>query len=187
VNSGCGVWVWVVLGVLVVLILACVGIPLLGGGISVLSIMSASKQQTAIAGTPIVGTQHHKVGEAVNVTWRSGYRLYQERMTVTSFKSATVQDEPGKKYAILNVEVTNLSVDDDIPSSSFFTLVDDTGQKCQKDYLPGFSSDIITIAGKGTVKGSIAYLIPPNKHTFTLKLDLNLRETGPLYSWDLQL
>lgn len=169
------------------LILACVGIPLLGGGIGALSIMSSEKQLTAVAGTPIVGTQHHKVGEAVNVTWREGYVLSQERITVTSFKPATVQDKPGKKYAILNIEATNLHEDDDIIDSRRFTLIDDTGQKCQEDYLPAFSSYSGNIAAKSTVRGGIVYLIPPNNHTFTLNLVPNIGGTGPLYSWDLQL
>jgi hypothetical protein len=187
VNAGCGPWIWIILVGLVVLVLGCVGLPLLMGGSAVLYSFSNSKQQTAVAGTPIISTTHNKVNQAVDVKWQQGYTRYHEKITITAIKAITEQDATGRDM-VISLSTAAIDGDTSFADSTHFYLADNTGQSCKSDFLgeyPRYSGDL---APGNTVNGAIAFQIPPGKHIFTLTFSPTTGGVkGPLYGWDIQI
>ena len=186
-NSGCGPWVWIIPVGIVVLVLGCVGLPLLIGGSTALYGFSRATQRTAVAGTPIIGTTHNKVKQAVDVKWRQGYTSYHEKMTITAIRGITKQDETSRDI-VISLSTTALDGDSNYASSTYFYLADNMGQACKADYLGEFPQYSGNLAPGNTVNGAIAFQIPPGKQAFTLTFSPTTGGVqGPLYSWDIQL
>lgn len=189
VNSGCGTGVWITLAVLGVLVLGCAGLPVLFGGATLFSFNKQLATATALAATPIVGTEHNKVGQVVDVKWRDGYVSYQQRTTVTSVKAITEQDT-GNHYLLVSLTTTNSGVDSSYADDNRFTLVDASGQSYTTEYPP---NNVPPYSGElnegGTVSGTLAFQIPTDQQAFTLTFNPvgNSGQKGPLYRWDLHL
>ena len=169
------------------LVLGCVGLPLLIGGSTALYGFSRATQRTAVAGTPIIGTTHNKVKQAVDVKWRQGYTNYHEKITITAIKAITKQDGTSRDI-VISLSTTALDSDTTFADSTHFYLADNTGQACKSDFLGEFPQYSGDLAPGNTVNGAIAFQIPPGKQTFTLTFSPTTSgEKGPVYSWDIQL
>jgi hypothetical protein len=184
-------WLWITLGVIALLLFACIGtVVLVSKGASQLS---SSNSGTVANTTPSAPTQaptqpptqqHFKVGQTVKVgdTWQ---------VTVNSAKTSQGSEfsTPAANHVYLVIDVTlkNISTQEQQAYSAQFTLRDATGQQYTETF---FDSSLTSPNGKveadGLLRGQLSYEVPTSQKHFTLAFEASLTETGQTI-WDIDV
>ncbi len=164
-------WLWIVLGVLVVLILGCIGVSTLvlrsaGTAINTVATSVASTVTTSSSSSNSSNATKGSIGTPVVVDsdWT---------VTLNSVKTNTGSqfDQPkaGNIFLVVNVTLHNTSSTTQPASTAIqWSLKDSTGQTYNQDITFGGGPDG-TIAAGGLLRGNIAYEVPKSVHSFILQ------------------
>jgi hypothetical protein len=187
VNTGCAPWaIWLCVGI-ALLLCAIVAIPIIGSTIGAAVIANKATHSTGSSSTAntYTGSQHHKVGEVVNITAKN--ETY--TMVVNSVQLGK-NSSSGKTYLIVDLTAANTGSTMVTPIFIQFQLADANNHISKVNGLAMPSGkhlfgDEIQPGGKNN--GVLVFEIQPGQHNFTLTYDAqSIGSTGNTYGWDLQ-
>lgn len=179
---------WIVLGVIVVLLLACggVAVAVTNGAKSVATVVATQVATTTTAqsqSTTAPTNQHFKVGQVVKVndTWQ---------VTINSVKTVNGGEfstpTAGDTYFIVDVTLKNLSgQEQDVSSALNFSLQDATGQKYTETILIGETPPDGKVEANSLLRGQLTYEVPTSQKSFTFNFEPDI-VAGDQTVWDLQ-
>jgi len=153
-------WLWIVLGVIALLLFACIGFGMLATmntqpitSSNTTNSTSTSNNPNAI-GAPVV----------VNSDW-----TVTVNKVFTSTGSEFDQPKPGNILLVVNVTLQNTSSQTQNASSlAQWSIKDSTGQTYNQDITFGGGPDG-TVAAGGVIRGNIAYEVPASVHNYIVQ------------------
>jgi hypothetical protein len=186
VNTGATWMIWLGVGLallLCIIFTASAVVALIGAMIVENSGGHGQVSGMASTGT---GSQHHKVGETINVIRKNGATC---TMVVNSAQ-VEKNSSSGTTYLALDLAVHNTGNSVISPNFLDFNLIDTSGQIARADGMIPSGKHLLggEVQPGGTTNGLLVFTIQPGQHTFTLSYDASsIGETGYTYDWDLQV